>query len=281
MKRLTLLVLLAIGGLKALPEKGEAFFRRRCRPAPCCPVAVCPCPPSTAAAVGAAPTAVPEVTINGKIYQLLEAPDQGEFAEPAARATITAAGISEEDTFAGTDRLVPKTTIVDAQVQDFPTVAALVSDLLRDNPDSAMKLKGIKRNTDTRVNAERHNVRVKGFIYAFKYEGDHDYHVILGDDPAIGSGEFLNVEVSGIPVGGTNANRKRLIDVRNDFRQAFHLTGGGPQGYKRPHRPVPVRITGSLFWDVDHAPGVVGPSGMRPRTAWEIHPVSAIEFLQD
>jgi hypothetical protein len=89
----------------------------------------------------------------------------------------------------------------------------------------------------------------------------------------------LNVEVSGIPVGGTNANRKRLIEVRDQFQQAFSLGATGPKGYKRPHEPIPVRITGSLFWDVDHAPGAVGPDDLKPGTSWEIHPVSAIEFL--
>jgi len=32
---------------------------------------------------------------------------------------------------------------------------------------------------------------------------------------------------------------------------------------------------------VDHAAGVVGPQGMRPSTAWEIHPVTKIEFEID
>ncbi len=91
----------------------------------------------------------------------------------------------------------------------------------------------------------------------------------------------MNVEVSGIPVGGTNANRTQLIAVRDQFKQAFNLGATGPQGYKRPHVPVPVRITGSLFWDVDHPPGAVGPGDLKPQTAWEIHPVSAMEFLDN
>ena len=33
-----------------------------------------------------------------------------------------------------------------------------------------------------------------------------------------------------------------------------------------------------LIYDIDHAPGVVGPSGMRPRTSWEIHPVTKLDL---
>lgn len=126
---------------------------------------------------------------------------------------------------------------------------------------------------------EKRQVRVTGFIHAFKKEGDNDYHIILGDGPDAESAVYLNVEVSGIPVGGTNANRQRLIAVRNQFKETFNLGATGPNRYKRPHEPIPVRITGSLFWDVDHPPGAVGPDDMKPKTSWEIHPVSTIEFL--
>jgi hypothetical protein len=39
-------------------------------------------------------------------------------------------------------------------------------------------------------------------------------------------------------------------------------------------------VTGSLFFDVDHPAGAVGPQGHRPQTAWEIHPISSIAFEQ-
>jgi hypothetical protein len=42
---------------------------------------------------------------------------------------------------------------------------------------------------------------------------------------------------------------------------------------------VPVRVTGSLFWGPEHQPPhTVGPKDFAPGTAWEIHPISAIEF---
>jgi hypothetical protein len=231
-------------------------------------------------APSAAP-AVPAVTIKGKTYRLLDTVDQGPFQEPARAPAVTASGVSDSDTFSGTDRLLPKTTIVTADVEEFPNVAALLNQVLGQFPDRDMKGMGITRSTDTRVDAEKRNVRVTGFIHAFKKEGDNDYHVILGDgtdaDPAV----YMNVEVSGIPVGGTNANRNRLIAVRDQFKEAFQVGSTGPRSYKRPHQPIPVRITGSLFWDVDHRPGEVGPDDMKPKTSWEIHPISMIEFLDN
>jgi hypothetical protein len=274
MKKWVLLSALVAAALALLPESGESCPRRCWRAAPCPTIVVWQAPPPAPAAV-----AVPTVTIKGKTYRLLDVADQGEFAEPRRPATVTAAGISEDDTFTGTDRLLPKTTIVDAEVEEFPTVASLVKQILSKNPDSKMADMGITRATDDRVEAEMRNVRVRGFIHAFKKEGDNDYHVILGDGPDADAPVYLNVEVSGIPVGGTNANRKRLAAVRDQFKQAFNLGATGPAGYKRPHEPIPVRVTGSLFWDVDHKPGAVGPADLKPKSAWEIHPVSAIEFL--
>ena len=37
-------------------------------------------------------------------------------------------------------------------------------------------------------------------------------------------------------------------------------------------------VCGSLFYDISHSPGTVGPQGLRPGTAWEIHPVTSIVF---
>jgi hypothetical protein len=279
MRKWTLLVVLAVGGLMAVPDTGEAgiLFRRRARPAQCQPVVVCPVY-QVAPAPTAIPPAVATVTIKGKAYQLVELPRAAdEFREEAPPPSITAALPDPNNTFKGTDRKLPKTTIVaDAPVEEFATVADLAATLV---PDADMKeTSGITRSTPTRVAAEKRTVRVAGFVYAFKKEDDNDYHVILGDAPGAAP-TFLNVGVSGLPVGGAPENRDRLTAARAAFKGAFHIGPTGPGSYQKPHEPVPVRVTGSLFWDVDHEPGVVGPQGMRPRTSWEVHPVSEVEFL--
>jgi hypothetical protein len=276
MKKWAVLIPLAAAGFALLPDTGEGCWRRRCyQPAPCPEVVVYPIYPSITVE-----PAVPTVTIKGKTYRLLDTVDQGKFEEEPREPTVTGAGVAAADTFSGTDRLLPKTTIVDGDIKDFATVADLVKNVLADNPDSKMMKMGITKNTDKRVAAENRNVRVTGYIHAFKKEGDNDYHVILGDGPNAGNPVYLNVEVSGIPVGGTNANRQKLIAVREEFKTQFKLGPTGPNGFKRPHEPIPVRITGSLFWDVDHPPGAVGPDDLKPKSAWEIHPISAIEFLE-
>lgn len=281
MRKWTLLVVLAVSGLMAVPDTGEAgiLFRRRARPAPCQPVVVCPVCPVYPPAVAPAPIppAVASVTIKGKVYLLHALPRTAdEFREEAPPPSVTAALPDPNNTFSGTDRKLPKTTLVtDAPVEEFATVAALAATLV---PDADMKKSGITRSSAMRVAAERRTVRVTGYIYAFKKEDDNDYHVILGDAPGAAP-TFLNVEVSGLPVGGAPENRDRLTAARAAFKDAFHIGATGPGSYQKPHEPVPVRVTGSLFWDVDHEPGVVGPQGMRPKTAWEIHPVSEVEFL--
>jgi hypothetical protein len=45
--------------------------------------------------------------------------------------------------------------------------------------------------------------------------------------------------------------------------------------------PVHVRITGSLFWDGEHANQHVGPEGLQPDTAWEIHPIKDLTVLSN
>jgi hypothetical protein len=268
-KLLAFFAVLAIIALAADPSEG---CRRRwrcqsklCAPANCAPVPV-----------------APTITVKGRTHLLLDTIDQGFFEEPRLPSTAFAKGAVGPDTFHAKDRVTPKTTIVvGAPIEDFDSVGDLVRHLLKTVPDSVMADLGITRQTETRVKEENRNVRVTGFIYAFKKEGDNDYHVILGDAPDIANPLYLNVEVSGIPVGGTNANRQRLISVRQVFKETLSLGTSGPNSYKRPHPPIPVRVTGSLFWDVDHKPGAVGPDDFKPKTSWEIHPVSEIEFLEN
>jgi hypothetical protein len=287
MTKWVLLLACAAVGVALIPATGEACHRWRCQPVPYQPA---PCPVVYVYPVypvypyyqpaPVAPT-IPTVRIKGKAYRLLDTIEQGEFEEESRPPTVAAAGVIEADTFTGRDRLLPKTTIVDAEVEEFASVAKLLQQVLGKFPDTKMADMEITRSTDTRVDAEKRNVRVTGFIHAFKKEGDNDYHVIFGDGPDAANPVYLNVEVSGIPVGGTNANRKRLIAVRDQFKEAFNLGATGPNRYTRPSEPIPVRVTGSLFWDVDHKPGAVGPDDLKPKTSWEIHPVSEIEFLEN
>jgi len=187
-------------------------------------------------------------------------------------AVLSAAGASFET--------VAKTTIFLGPVEEFDTVGALIDSL---PSNSKMKAKDISHApASARVDEEKRNIRVKAFIYAFKKEADNDYHVIIGDAPGTPNLRYFNVEVSGIPIAGTDENRDQLKAVRNTFKEAFNLGASGPGSYHKPNPPVPVRVTGSLFWDVDHQnPPLVGPASHKPKTPFELHPLSAIEFPEE
>jgi hypothetical protein len=131
-----------------------------------------------------------------------------------------------------------------------------------------------------RVEEETRNVTVSAFLYAYTKEPDNDYHVIIGDAPGTPGRKFMNVEIGGLPTGddhATTATKKKLTAARKAFKDFFHLGNTGPDTYTKPHNPVPVLVSGSLFWDVEHPPPhTVGPTATRPHTAWEIHPITSI-----
>jgi hypothetical protein len=220
------------------------------------------------------------VVIKGRTHHLHDTGERGEFDQEevsrlAAAAPGTAA-VPGADAFHGTARRVAKTTVFAGEPKTLESVARLL-DWLPGNADMVALAIPHGSGSD-RVDQEKFNVTVPAYIYAFRKEDDNDYHVILGDAPGTPGPRYMNSEVSGIPVAGTDANRRTLWDVRRAFKEAFELADEGPVTYHCPDPPVPVLITGSIFWDVEHERQVVGPTSFKPKTAWEIHPISRIEF---
>jgi hypothetical protein len=119
---------------------------------------------------------------------------------------------------------------------------------------------------------------VKTFIFAAKKEDDNDYHLILCTDPQKHPIQYMTAEVTGIPESGPF--RDKLIKPRRQFKQYFDNSLPGKSKYEKYDSPIPVQVTGPLFYDIDHPAGAVGPKGHRPETSWEIHPVMDILFLQ-
>ncbi|MFY9824558.1 MAG: hypothetical protein WAM82_24490 [Thermoanaerobaculia bacterium] len=229
-----------------------------------------PVPP--AAQAPPAKTAVIHSAKTGRTYTAVQLAEPEAAREPIA--AVSALGAPSSDNFRGTDRAGAKTSIVDGDPQTFDDVSALASSgLLVDDDQMLHHDPAITRDSDARFDEEGHNVVVTAFLYASKKEGDNDFHCIIGAAPDQ-TPVFFNVEVSGLPQGQF---RQQLQDVRDAFKTFFagQLPG---TGYSKFDPPIPVRITGSLFYDIDHKPGEVGPAAFKPTTAWEIHPVSAIEF---
>lgn len=181
------------------------------------------------------------------------------------------------DNFRGTDREAAKTSLANGSPEAFQDVAALLhsplfvadSKMIHHNPPIS------KDATSDRIAEEQHNVVITGFLYASTKESDNDFHCIIGMDPQQPQ-QFLNVEVSGLPVSGPF--RAPLKTVRDAFQEFFGDNLPTAGGYSKFDPPIKVRLAGSIFFDVDHKAGVIGPAGLRPRTAWEIHPVSEIVF---
>ena len=212
----------------------------------------------------------------GKTFVYVMAPDTDEEHEPfeIPRGVFVA---PSKDNFIGTDRKAAKISIADGQVVTHADVGELLAHLPDTDDNMIHHQPPISKSADSqRLSEEQQNVLVEaGFIYAIAKEKDNDYHVILGTAPG-SSPQFLNVEVSGLPQSGPF--RAPLKQVRDKFQQHLGTVISGPGYHNFAENPIPVRITGSLFYDIDHPPGAVGPTGLKPATAWEIHPVTDIEF---
>jgi hypothetical protein len=183
--------------------------------------------------------------------------------------------------YVGHDRKVAKTSYVSGD----PTVFATLTDLIHDHdlfvPDEKMRNRNpkITRAEDSnRVPEEKHNVRVVAWIWFVKHErNDNDFHVILGSSDVRSKCEWFTCEVSGLPKDGPY--RAKLEAARAEFVKLVgtQVLKSAKGGYVALDSPLKVRVEGSIFYDVDHPPGKVGPKGNEPKSAWEIHPVTRIE----
>lgn len=203
----------------------------------------------------------------GNLFQLTFVPD----SEMHAEALVVNCNIN---TFSGTDRKKCKISIATAAVQtkSFTAfIAALPSD------DAMMANPNITRAaTNPRVAEENHNISLTNiFLFALKRESDNDYHLIVGNKNHV----FFNVEISGLPPK-TSASFQKLSSARAAVDAFFGGARCNTGGYNLFAQGIKIQLTGSTFYDIDHPPGTVGPAGFRPNTAWEIHPITDIKFLQ-
>jgi hypothetical protein len=219
--------------------------------------------------------------VSGKEYRFFFTEDAGaqtasrEFRLAQRDAALSIAEIRADDSnvFKGHARAEAKTTLAHARIEKFKTLADLVAAIPTD--DFMLNYEPpIDRDTP-RVAEESRNVAVCAWIVATKREDDNDYHVMLSD----ASGEVIfNAEMSGIPATGNKTNRRKLLAARVSFETFVSEDGRKTGNYTGWGDPVPVYIEGSLFYDTEHRPGAVGPSWARPKSSWEIHPISKILF---
>jgi hypothetical protein len=210
---------------------------------------------------------------SGKTYTVTHL-GNGDNHEPLiAPAIRNAAG---GDNFAGSARMAAKLSIASGTAKTFTDIGQVLSSV---KPDAQMRAKNISKGPDSgRLPEEQGVVTVTAWLYASSKESDNDFHCIMGRDPSKPA-QFMNVEVSALPPSSSEF-LAALQAARNQFKTFFTSNGDvlPSGGYDKFDPPIPVKITGSLFFDVDHVPPAVGPTGMKPKSAWEIHPVTDIQF---
>ena len=91
----------------------------------------------------------------------------------------------------------------------------------------------------------------------------------------------MTAEVAGLPVAA-NAQTPQFQHVRDQFKEFFQSTGQQLPGssYRIFPDPVPVTVTGSVFFDVQPRVGQVHSRNAAPGTVWENDPVTDIVFVR-
>lgn len=233
---------------------------------------------------------------NGQCYMVFDEPLSEETNDTLNTETFArkAAGAIENEkcdglVFDGEDRRDCKITFATATQENYNTLPQLLQTLTKD--DDVGKKITTTGPTSKRIDLEKRNVTVqKAWLYTFCRQTDEDYHLIIGSSPDISKAKFLNIEISGLPkTPGTHYNK--IVKARKQF---FDFFGYGyndcvVKSYtvKFKNKPIPVSVSGSLFFDKLHykQQGQIGPGWIREYgakiTYWEIHPISDITFLNN
>ena len=178
------------------------------------------------------------------------------------------------NSFAGTARKLSKTSIASAHPQ-IMTFQNFIQSLPADKLMTANPSINSSPN-NPRVNQENRNISLSGiYLFGIKRESDNDYHLIIGDK----TGKYFNVEISGLPLP-SSTYYQALLKARAQADTYFGKPNCNQGGYAIFAQGIKIQLSGSTFYDIDHAPGTVGPQGYKPTTSWEIHPVTDIKFLQ-
>ncbi len=303
MRKMVWLCLIVTLGSSTWASKSSACWWRRhvgCRHAStlACPqsnasppaIATQPAPvswPVTASAQArAAPSsaAVRTFKFKGKTYQAVQTNERGESEEHELReSSLTGAPArrSDGEHFNGSARKSAKTSFASGGADSFSSPGALLDSLLNGSaPQDNDRVMRSKLNANApRASEEQRNATVTAFLYATKKESDNDFHLLIGDNPNGGDGRFMTAEVSGLP-NPDNRLTPQFQQVRDAYRAFFTASGLSLPGerYVRFPQPIPITLTGSVFFDVDHTIGEVRSGNIIPETVWEIHPISDIVF---
>lgn len=233
-----------------------------------------PAPVPSTTTTGAEPAAVKTLKRPRVIGKVADSGFRESEVAPEISLTARSTGQTGGINFAGTARKAAKISIASSSTETM-NLSQLVAwcethDAEMRNHDPAIS----SAANSGRLPEENRNVSVTAWLHFAKPESDHDYHLIVGTSSNLSNSKFLNVEISGLPPRSSRSFAA-LKAARDSFEENVDRPTGS--GYTQ-YEPTRVRIVGSLFYDIDHRAGVVGPSGHRPQSAWEIHPVTRFEL---
>ena len=278
MRKLILLVLVAAAVATGWVPTSEACWRRkrvRCRSYFSCPQFNYP----GAGLERVAPSSQVLISPKGNRYRVIATNDRGNFEHDLPLPSLKEAAPSDGEHFNGHARQAAKTSFAQGETESFARFEDLVIPLLTNPNLSDAVMRARIHPNSARVNEEQRNITVKAFLYATKKEADNDYHLLLGPHPSMTGPQYMTAEISGLPVPD-NVATGDIATARSQFKAFFsHNNAALPDTrYKRFDPPVPVEVSGSLFFDIDHRPGDVGTGSIVPQSVWEIHPIRTIVF---
>lgn len=185
-----------------------------------------------------------------------------------------------QDRFLGTIRADVKTSYINAVADTFESIKKLRNWLKND--EYMHKSTEAKHNNTPRTKEESHNVYLYDlYIFGVKREDDNDFHLILGSSKSLEKDQlFFTAEISGLP-DSNSSYFSTLSATRNKFISHFGSDAQKEYVFVASSKNPPIHldyIVGSLFFDNHHYSGHSSVKGFKVCSAWEIHPVTAIQF---
>jgi hypothetical protein len=204
---------------------------------------------------------------------------EAELAEVRTCTEIQKPFQCKSENFAGCARRQVKTSYSKVALKSY-TLKELLDKLDQAKYKDATikaKLKNFPNKQTKRLPEEDQSVTISNvYLFAIKQLPDNDYHMIVCDKE---KKRFLTVELSGLPDNVSHTSP--LKKARDEFNDKFVYEvscNGKYVVFTDIIYPIKF-ITGTLFFDVNHDGGSIGPQNYPgPTTAWEIHPVTAIKF---
>ena len=184
------------------------------------------------------------------------------------------------ETFSGVVRGDVKTTPSEAPTEFYDHVFEVLETL----PDDSEMYSRVSDYSGPDATENRNVFIREALVFYIKKESDGDFHLIVGDTL---NGEQINLmtaEISGLPADTTTTAYEMLKNARRQLYERYPEFFEGPKikKYVRPTKNFPeIEIRGSLFFDTRHAAGTVGTGTLKPETAWEIHPITYLNFVNE